>query len=78
MNMIKGNKLINLAKRNALVRWFPSNKVEMLFFKPGGDTRVYAKNLITNQAHSIHFHNREYFYCKEVDKNELVRLGDLV
>lgn len=64
-----------IAARKGLIQWFPSHRVERL--RIGVDGVILATNLVTGYEHPVSL-RRESYWCKVVERNDLIRLGDLL
>lgn len=67
-------ELKRIAARKGSVQWFPSGVIEQLIFKNG---EIYARSLV-NKSNSHLIHPRPEHWCREVERTELVRVGDLM
>jgi len=63
-----------VAQRRGFVQWSPSNRVELVELR-GRFENLVAVNLITKRAHSIRY--RVDYWCREVGRHEMIRMGDM-
>lgn len=63
-----------VAKRRGLVQWSPSNRVELVEFR-GRFVNLVAVDLVTTRAHSLRY--RADYWCREIGRHEMVRMGDM-
>ena len=71
---MKHEELKAVAKRRGFVQWSPSGRVELVEFR-GRFENLVAVNLITQHAHSLRY--RKDYWCRELGRHEMIRMGDM-